>query len=106
MKMTKSRLTEKSKELARTWGRFICTNESILKEEKYTLETNTWSALDFSGFFKSTLSHSKLTDIQWTKFIEAYKLLHVNSNSIVPQELLNATLKELRSRRDLSVYCS
>ena len=103
MKMMK--LTENAKELARTWGRFIRDNESILEEEIYKLENGNVSALAFAEFFKRTLSHSRLTDFQWQNFIVAYKALHFNVNTAVPQELLNATLKELRNRRDLSVYC-
>lgn len=100
------KLTENAKELARTWGRFIRDNESILKEEMYTLEDGNWSALAFAEFFKRTLSHSGLTDFQWQKFIVAYKALHFNVNTAVPRELVAATLEELRGRRDLSVYCS
>ena len=104
MKMMK--LTENAKELARTWGRFIRDNESILEEEMYTLEDGNWSAMHFVVFFKNTLSHSRLSDVQWEKFISAYKELHVNSNTAVPRDLLKATLEELRGRRGLSVYCN
>lgn len=105
MKMTKSRLTEQSKNLSREWANLIKTMETVLDKEQYTLEKSIWSALDFAGFFKSILAHNRLTDIQWEKFIAAYKELHFNANTTVPRELLEATLKELRTRRNLEIYC-
>ena len=100
------KLTENAKELVRKWNQFIRDNEATLLSEKYTLQDDKWSAMQFVVFFKKTLSHRGLTDFQWQKFVEAYKSLHFNNNSVVPQELLKATLEELRSRRDLSVYCN
>lgn len=100
------KLTENAKELARAWNIVMRDNESVLKKEMYTLEDGNWSAMHFVVFFKNTLSHSRLSDVQWEKFISAYKELHFNVNTAVPRDLLEATLKELRGRRDLSVYCS
>ena len=99
------KLTENAKKLARAWNIVMRDNESVLEKEMYTLEDDKWSAMHFVVFFKNTLSHSGLTEFQWQKFIVAYKALHFNVNTAVPQELLNATIKELRNRRDLSVYC-
>ena len=103
MKMMK--LTENAKELIKAWN-IVMRNNEVLEKEMYTLEDGNWSALAFAEFFKRTLSHSGLTDFQWQKFIVAYKALHFNVNTAVPRDLLEATLKELRGRRDLSVYCS
>ena len=99
------RLTEAAKELSRNWSRFIRDNEKILEEEMYTLTDGKWTALAFCNFFKRLISHSGLNEVQWKVFIYAYKSLKNNPQSVVPQELLNATIKELRNRRDLSVYC-
>ena len=103
MKMMK--LTENAKKLVRAWNIVMRDNESVLENEMYTLEDGNWSAMHFVVFFKRTLSHRGLTDFQWQKFIVAYKALHFNVNTAVPRDLLEATIKELRNRRDLSVYC-